>query len=124
MGKASQRVVVLGASENPERYSHKAVLLLIEHGHCVIPVSPNLKSVTGIPALPDLDCVEGHVDTVTVYVSPEKSSPLADSIISLHPDRVIFNPGAENPTLRDRLNGNGIATVEACTLIMLRTGQF
>jgi len=124
MGEASQRVVVLGASENPERYSHKAVLLLMEHKHRVVPVSPNLKSVADIPAMPDLESVEGHVDTLTIYISPDRSSHLADKIMALGPGRVIFNPGAENPALRDRLNRHGIATVEACTLVLLRTGQF
>ena len=124
MGDTAQRVVVLGASDKPERYSHKAVLLLTEHGHSVVPVSPNLISVAGITALPDLDHVRGHVDALTVYVSAERSTPLADRILDLHPDRVIFNPGAENPALRDRLNANGIATMEACTLVLLRTGQF
>ena len=124
MSERSQRVVVLGASENPERYSYKAILLLREHGHEVIPVSPSAKSVEGTPVLPDLDHVQGHVDTVTIYVSPDRSSCLADKILAVGPDRVIFNPGAENPELRDRLSEQGIDTVEACTLVLLRTGQF
>lgn len=124
MSRTSQRVVVLGASENPERYSHKATVLLKEHGHEVIPVSPTAKEVEGTAVLADLDQVKGRVDTLTIYVTPEKSSFLADKILAAGPARVIFNPGAENPELRDRLRDEGINTVEACTLVLLRTGQF
>lgn len=68
--------------------------------------------------------VSGHVDTVTLYVGPEVSSELESAIAELHPDRVIFNPGAENPALKAALEANGIGTEEACTLVLLNTGQF
>jgi predicted CoA-binding protein len=119
-----QKVVVLGASDNPERYSHKAVRLLMQHGHQVVPVNPRLRSVDGIEVLPDLGQVDGSVDTLSVYVSPEISSGLTGQILELKPSRVIFNPGSENPEVRKSLEEKGIRTEEACTLVLLRTGQF
>jgi len=124
MGVNKQRVVVLGASEKPDRYSNQAIRLLLEHGHHVIPVNPVLKSVAGVRVFPDLDHVEGHVDTLSVYVSPEISSSLTEQILSFNPGRIIFNPGTENPDLRKDLNNKGVQTEEACTLVLLRTGQF
>jgi predicted CoA-binding protein len=124
MGDKRQRVIVLGASAKPERYSNRAVRLLIQQGHDVVPVHPVVSLIEGLPVVSSLEDLSGHVDTVTLYVSAERSSALEDAIIHLHPDRVIFNPGAENPALRVTLEANGICTEEACTLVLLNTDQF
>ena len=124
MTHQKQRVVVVGASDNPERYSNRAVRLLIEHGHEVVPVNPAASSVEGLPVVPNLAGVSGHVDTVTLYVAAERSSTLEGPLVDLHPDRVIFNPGAENAALRARLEAHGIRTEDACTLVLLNTDQF
>ena len=94
-----QRVVVVGASPNPERYSNHAVRLLVQHGHEVVPINPAVSSIEGISVVPRLEDITGHVDTVTLYVSAQRSSALEGPLAALHPDRVIFNPGAENPAL-------------------------
>jgi predicted CoA-binding protein len=119
-----ERVVVLGASDKPDRYSHRAQILLQKHGHHVIPVHPRLNQIEGIPVVPELGAVTGHVDTITVYVGPAISSDLAKSFIQLRPRRVIFNPGAENPALASQLQGAGISTEDACTLVLLSTGAY
>lgn len=124
MSEKKQRVVVLGASDNPERYANKAVRLLIEHGHDVVPINPRLKSIEGIEVRPDLTHIDGMVDTLSIYVSPEISAAMAEQILALQPARVIFNPGSENPAVRKALNKMGIRTEEACTLVLLRTGSF
>ena len=122
-GKAA--VVVLGASPNPERYSYRAVERLKANGYRVVPVNPKYPEILGLPTAPSLAAVQGLVDTVTVYVRPEISSRYADDLIRLQPRRVIFNvPGAENPELEARLQQEGIATEEACTLVLLASGQF
>ncbi|MCE9612724.1 MAG: CoA-binding protein [Lentisphaerae bacterium] len=124
MNQHSQRVVVLGASANPERYSHRAIKQLLQHGHTVIPVNPAGGTIEGLTVAPNLEAVSDAVDTLTLYVAPVISSTLADAIVALHPRRVIFNPGTENPQLRARLDANRIPTQEACTLVLLGTGQF
>jgi predicted CoA-binding protein len=77
-----------------------------------------------VPVVPDLAQVTGPVDTVTMYVGAAISKGLADKLVSLNPKRVIFNPGAENPELQSRLTEAGIDVQEACTLVLLRTGQY
>jgi predicted CoA-binding protein len=121
---AKQTVVVLGASPKPERYSNRAVKLLQEHGHHVIPVHPSIAEIDGLPVAASLADIERCVDTLTLYVSPAHSTPLIDAILSLSPKRVIFNPGTENPALKNALADQGIPAEEACTLILLNTGQF
>ena len=124
MEKTKQRVVVIGASPKPHRYSNRAVALLIEHGHEVIPVNPAAKVIHGIPVVKHITDITGHVDTVTLYVSAAVSNSIHQDLQRLHPDRVIFNPGSENPALRRALESTGIATEEACTLVLLKTNQF
>lgn len=117
-------VAVLGASDKQDRYSYKAVKMLEEFGHTVFPVHPRVKSIDGHPVFAELGLIPDPLDTVTVYVSPEISDGMAAEIAEARPRRVIFNPGAENAALAERLSTAGIDVVEACTLVMLRTKQF
>ena len=121
---SKQRVVIVGASDNPERYSHRALLLLRKHGHAVVPVHPKLTAIEGIAVVADLSAITSPVDTVTMYVGPAVSSGLTDKLIVLRPQRVIFNPGAENPELATKLQAAAITTEDACTLVLLNTDQF
>jgi len=119
-----QTVVVLGASPKPERTSHQAVKLLLEHGHRVIPVHPAVATIAGQTVTSKLADITEPVDTLTMYVSATISSKLSDDIVRLRPGRVVFNPGAENPVLKTTLAQHGIDAEEACTLVLLNTGQF
>lgn len=121
---ANETVVVLGASPKPARYSNKAVRALVEHGHRVIPVHPLLKKIAGVPAVRALSCVTVPVNTLTLYVGPGRGKELLQEMISLKPDRVIMNPGTESDEIEEVLTGKGIPVLRACTLVMLRTGQF
>lgn len=124
MDLPSERVVIVGASDKPDRYAHKAMVQLLCHGHEVVLVHPRLREIEGRPVLPDLTQVEGSIDTITLYVNPAISSRMAEALIALHPRRVLFNPGTENPGLAQKLQAAGIATEEACTLVLLATGAF
>ena len=117
-------VAILGASNKPESYSNKAVVLLAQKGHAVFPVHPALAEIDGHPVFKRLADIPATLHTVTMYVSPARSTGLADEILAAKPKRAIFNPGTENPELEQRLAAGGIEIVRACTLVMLRTGQF
>ncbi|MCB1126162.1 MAG: CoA-binding protein [Verrucomicrobiae bacterium] len=117
-------VAVLGASNKPERYSNQAVKQLAGNGHAVFPVHPALESIEGFQAFKQLEDIPEPIHTLTMYVGPERSSALADAILGLRPQRVIFNPGSENPELAGQLQAEGIDVLQACTLVLLRTGQF
>lgn len=119
-----RRIAVLGASDKEDRYAFKAVQRLSEKGYDVLPVNPALESVLGIPALPSLAAAGDGLDTVTVYLSAKRSSVLAEELVASKPERVILNPGAENPELEARLDQAGIPWMHACTLVLLSTGRF
>jgi predicted CoA-binding protein len=123
MPLTSKKTLVLGASPNPERYSFLAVNRLREHNHPVVAIGKKTAIVGDVNVeleksnIPDLD-------TVTLYLNPENQKNYYDYILSQHPRRVIFNPGAENPAFEKMLHDKGIQTMEACTLVLLGTGQY
>ena len=122
-----EKVVILGASDRPERYSYKAMELLEKFGHKTFLVHPRLKEIDGrncLSSLSEASTVAGSVDTLTLYVNPTISSKVVDEIIKMNPGRVIFNPGTENPELVTKLDRASIAHEEACTLVLLNTKIF
>ena len=121
---AERHVVVLGASAKPLRYSNQAVRLLQEKGYRITPVHPRVETIEGISVAASLHEVRQPVDTLTLYVGPQRLEPLIDQVIALRPERVIFNPGTESRDLMQRLEQVGIHWLEACTLVLLRIGSF
>lgn len=120
----AEKVIVLGANNNPERYSNKAVKMLLEHGHNVVPVHPREDQVEGIPVVHKLEDINEAIDTITLYVLPQVSEMYQDQILRIAPKRVIFNPGTESNQLMEVLKKENIEPVVGCTLVMLRTGQY
>jgi len=119
-----ETVLILGASENPMRYSHNATLMLLEYGHNPVLVGKSGMEVMGIPIHRDIPEDFSKPDTITLYINPLHQQAWLDKIIGLQPGRVIFNPGTENPEFMEKLEAANISYLEACTLVMLRAGQF
>lgn len=117
-------VAVVGASDDPARYSHRAMHRLLAQGYEPIPVTLRGEVVAGRPSVRSLRGIDRPVDAVTMYVAPANQGPVIDDILATNPRRVIFNPGSENHQARQRLQAAGIAVVEACTLVLLDTGRF
>ena len=124
MSAGIHTVAVLGASNNPDRYSNMAVRRLRGAGHRVIPVNPALETIEDLPVVKSLGDIADPVDTLTLYVGPQRSAPMIEDILRLAPKRVIFNPGTESPELATALDRANIPHLEACTLVLLQTGQF
>ncbi|MEO6963679.1 MAG: CoA-binding protein [Puia sp.] len=120
---ANKKTVVFGASDNPERYSNMAIKKLRAHGHEVVAIGKRRSVVDGVPVQQTASPVQ-DVDTVTLYLNPGNQKAYYDYILSLHPKRIIFNPGAENPELEKLASANHIKTQKACTLVLLGTGQY
>lgn len=116
--------MVLGASPKPTRYAYQALRLLDDLGYRVLPVHPVIGEIDGIRVAPHLDAITEPVHTLTLYVGPERSQTLIPSILELGPGRVIMNPGTESLELEEALQQAGIPCERACTLVLLRTGQF
>ena len=121
--KRRQLTLVLGASEKTERYSNKAIQMLREYGYPVVAIGLREGQVLDVPIMkePPKDL---NVDTVTLYLNPQNQLPHYQYLLSLRPRRIIFNPGTENPELMKLAHQQGIETLEACTLVLLSTGQY
>ncbi len=117
-------VAVLGASPKPERYSNQAIRMLLQHGFSVTPVSPRPQQIMGLQVASSLKEVPRPVDTLSLYVGPERIRPMIDDILTLAPGRVICNPGTESMELQERLDAANIPWIKACTLVLLRKGEF
>ncbi len=118
-----KKVLVIGASENSSRYSYLAIEKLRKYNYPVIAIGGKKGKVN------DVDIITEHpaltnIDTVTLYLNKEKQKEYYEYILSLHPKRIIFNPGTENDAFAEIAKTNVIKALEACTLVMLNTGQF
>ncbi len=118
-----KKTLVIGASTNPNRYSYRAMQQLIANGHEVIGIGKKEGEVNGVKITANMILYK-DVDTVTLYLNKKNQQEFYDYIISLNPKRVLFNPGAENEELENLLTKNQIAFEEACTLVLLSTGQY
>ncbi len=117
--------LVVGASENVNRYSNMAMKLLKAYGHPVLALGKQKGDVDGIPIETLSNCFENsQIDTITLYLNPQNQIKYYQELINLKPKRVIFNPGTENEEFEQKLRDNNIETEEACTLVLLRSGQF
>jgi len=120
---ASKKTIVLGASPNPERAAYQAVELLNKYQHEPIAIGIKTGTVDGIEIQTDKPNLEG-IDTISLYIGPDKQAEWYPYILSIHPRRIIFNPGTENPELMKLAQAHGIQTEAACTLVLLSTGQY
>jgi predicted CoA-binding protein len=121
----TKKTVIIGATTNPSRYAYIAAGMLTEYNHEIIPVGIKKgevygKSILDINQRPPVS----QVDTVTLYIGPQHQPEHFDYILSLKPKRVIFNPGTENPEFEKMIENTGAEALEACTLVLLRSGQY
>lgn len=118
-----KKTLIIGSSEDPTRYASLAAGRLRKHDVSFVPLGIKTGTIEGQPIVtgkPDLK----DIHTVTLYISPKRQPEYYDYIISLHPKRVIFNPGTENDDFAQQLENKGIEAIEGCTLVMLGTGTY
>lgn len=118
-----KKTLVIGASENTERYSNMAVKKLVASNHPVVAIGNKEATINEVKIVKDKPVIK-DLDTVTLYLNPANQKPYYDYILSLNPKRIIFNPGTENEELEKLAADKGIKTMEACTLVLLSTKQY
>lgn len=121
----TKKTIIIGATPNPSRYAYIAAGMLSEFNHEIIPLGIKKGEVFGqsildIKKFPEIP----NVDTITMYIAMRHQPEYYQYIISLKPRRVIFNPGTENPAFEKMLEDAGANVLEACTLVLLRSGQY
>ncbi len=121
----SKKTVIVGATTNESRYAYMAAEMLTNYQHEIVPIGIKKGEVMGQTIL-DIKSkpIIGEVDTVTLYIGPQHQPEHYSYLLSLKPKRFIFNPGTENPEFEKMVEQSGAEAIEACTLVMLRTGQY
>lgn len=118
-----KKTVVLGASDNPARYSYLAINKLKAYKHPVVAIGRRGGQV-GDTTIQTTTEAQQDVDTVTLYLNPTNQQPFYDFILNMNPRRIIFNPGTENKELMNMAKERGIEPVTGCTLVMLSAGMY
>jgi uncharacterized protein len=120
-----KKTVIIGATTNRGRYAYLAASMLTEYDHEIVPVGIKDGAVFGKEIL---DIFQKppirDVDTVTLYIGPQRQPEHYSYILGLKPKRIIFNPGTENDEFEKLAEDQGVEALEACTLVMLRSGQY
>ncbi len=120
-----KKTVIIGATTNPGRYAYLAASMLSNYSHDIVPVGLKKGAVFGKEILDILSKPPvTDVDTVTLYIGPQRQPEYYKYILGMKPKRIIFNPGTENQEFERMAEAHGVETVEGCTLVMLRTGQY
>ena len=122
---SGKKTVVVGATPNPGRYAYLAANMLNQYQHEVVPLGIKTGEVAGrsILDIREKPKIEG-VDTITLYIGPQRQPEWYDYLLGLKPRRIIFNPGTENEEFEKRAEAAGVEVEEACTLVLLRSRQF
>jgi len=89
----------------------------------VIPIGKKKGTINNLDIITE-PVASADVDTITLYLNAQNQKQYYDYIISIHPKRIIFNPGAENDELAKLAVNNNIEPIEACTLVLLSTNQY
>ena len=117
------RTLVFGVSLKVHRYSNLAINRLNDKGINVVAFGLKKGNVAGLEIVTELLDYD-DIDTVTLYVNPLNQKEYYNYIISLKPQRIIFNPGTENPEFYKILDENNITFEVACTLTLLAINQY
>jgi hypothetical protein len=118
-----KKTLVFGASTNPSRYSYLAIHRLVNVGHEVVAFGLRNGNVAGVEIDTKLESYN-EIDTITLYMNPQRQKEYYDYLISLYPKRIIFNPGTENPEFYKLLRERNIDFEQACTLVLLSVNQY
>lgn len=118
-----KKTLVIGASLNPDRYSNKAIKMLVANDIEVKAFGLRKGVVVGVDIATE-KISYSDINTVTMYIKKQIQPAFYHYIVSLRPKRVIFNPGTENKEFQQLLLKENIAFEEACTLVLLSTKQY
>ena len=114
-------VAVIGASDDPEKFSYKSLRAHAAIGYEVYPVNPKGGVVEGKHILKSIDEVPGGpLDRVTMYVRPEVGITLLEAIAKKGASELWLNPGTDSPELIAKAQELGLVPIVACSLVDCR----
>ena len=119
-----KNVAILGASAKTDRYSNMAQKILVDQGYNVYPVNPGYENIDGVKCYKSYSDIKDEIHSLLIYMNPSRLNEIIPEILFGKPERIIFNPGSEDDEIENLLKQNGIEIIEACSLVLLKSGRF
>lgn len=121
--RQSKTTLVVGATPNPNRYAYIATEMLQDYNHEVVLFGIKKGSINDLKIQNEWPDNE-TIDTITLYINPSLQEQYYEAMLNSGAKRIVFNPGTENSELAQLANAKNIETLNACTLVLLRTNQY
>ncbi len=119
----SRTFAVVGASAKPHRPSNGVMRVLLDHGYRVVPVTPRVDEVLGMPTYPDLASIPDDidVDVVDIFRRSEHAGAHVDEAVAIGADAVWMQLGVIDHDAARRARDAGLDVVmDRCPAIELR----
>ncbi len=114
-----QHIAIIGASNNPSKFGNKAVRAYKDMGYKVFPVNPERDEIEGLKCFPSIMDIPERVDLATIYLPPERSYHILESIARKDVKQVFFNPGSADESVLVRAKSLGLEPIEGCSIVAI-----
>ena len=122
--RQARRIMIVGASADPDRPSNSVMRYLMDHGYTCVPVNPNAAEVLGVPAWPTVEeavAGTGPVDIVDVFRRSEHTPEVARSAVAVGAGTLWLQLGVVSwEAARIAREGGLQVVMDRCTAIDLR----
>jgi predicted CoA-binding protein len=110
---------ILGASADPAKFGHKAVLAYARQGYAVWPVNPKESRIAGHPAYRDIAALPGRPEVISAYLPPQILLGLLPAIAQRGCDEHWLNPGTDSLEVVAEAQRLGLPVIRACSIVGL-----
>jgi predicted CoA-binding protein len=110
---AQEKFVVVGATDNPEKYGHQILADLRKRGCEVYLVNPRLKTIEGMGCYATLSDIPVKVDVVDFVVPPSATEAILKEYVALGLRRVWLQPGSESEAANSFCRENNLKAVHS-----------
>lgn len=110
---------ILGASADPTKFGHKAVLAYALQGYTVWPVNPKESHIAGHPTYRDIASLPGRPEVISAYLPPPILLGILPTIAQRGCDELWLNPGTDSLEVVAEAQRLGLPMIQACSIVGL-----